>query len=118
MTRNAKIGVTTGISVGVTAFCLLLTWLPGRLFGQREVGFLASELLFPFWHIGLSLHAGQRAAEFPSSFWLVCLQFPVYGLFVCLAWLRNRLRGSLVAITVIHSLAVIAAFAAYIYVAR
>ena len=92
MSRTAKIGVTMGTSVVVSALCLLLAWLPGRLFGLTGVSFLVAKMLFPFWTLGFCLHAGQGAAAFPSSFWFVLLEFPLYGIFVCQAWLRNKLR--------------------------
>ena len=117
VTRGRKIGVVGGSSVAITAFCLLLTWVPGRVFHLPGFGLFLSKMLFPFCHVVWSVHRGEGAAALPSGFWFLVLQFPLYGLFVCVAWLRNRLRDSLLTVAVIHGLAVLAAFIAGLYVA-
>lgn len=115
MTRTRKLAVTTGFSIALTALCLFITWVPGRFFHSPRLALFVSQMLFPFCHLGWAVHAGQGGAAFPSWFWFVWLQFPLYGLFVCLAWFNNRMRVSLLAVTVIHALAIIAAVGAHLY---
>src|SRR5207247_1154224 len=113
MTRAAKVGTTMGLSVVVTAACLMLVSLLGRYWLTANI--VSMKLFFPFFGLSSYLYKGQPGPSAPLLFLLVYFQFPLYAILVSRGWLTNRLRNALIAVALIHLSGLAATFGAPLF---
>jgi len=116
MTNTAKIGTIIGVSIVMTAACLLLTSVFARCSPAASV--FSMKLFFPFFGLTYYLHVAQPIPSALLLFLLVYLQFPSYAALTIWGWAINRPRRAFLGVALLHLVGVLAVFGAGLYLAR
>ena len=105
MTHAQKIGVSAAITAGVTTIAAFVAL---QAMGIGHGSYVPAALLFPF--------ALLTAFIVHHTDWILMtvalLQFPIYGVVIGRAWLRDRLPKAAIVVSILHVAAALGCVAA------